>query len=197
MSGQLRQGVLDRRGVDVPRRACIVRQGSSDGRQLISLSLASNNLKLLSVLDLRQMVDNLPSIQNISLQDNNISSVAELNGLSWTVPQTLHQTGLTGLRELILTGNPVARAVPGTPEYENYRRAVHRRFPTVSQLDGIPVEPLLTPIPPAIRGATSSASQIQFPIGCQPGLTDKPEHRAVVSTFLVKCDPTSEARTIG
>lgn len=156
--------------------------------QVVSISLASNNLKLLSVLDLQQMVDNLPSIQNLSLQDNNIYNVSELNGLSWTVPQTLHQTGLTGLRELILTGNPVARAVPGTPEYETYRRAVHRRFPTVSQLDGSPVEPLLTPIPPAIRGATSSASQIQFPIGCQPGLTDKPEHRAVVSTFLVKCD---------
>jgi hypothetical protein len=67
-----------------------------------------------------------PSVCNLSLEDNNIGDVAQLD----------HLTKLP-LRELVLRDNPIALDVVA------YRAAIKRRFPSLKYLDTQEIKPLI------------------------------------------------------
>ena len=85
------------------------------------MSLANNRLYHLSPLVPAQLLKYLPNIRNLSLAQNELNNIGSLRPL-FTATSSLEQQGLTQLKELILTGNPLVPKAPLTsPESIAYR----------------------------------------------------------------------------
>lgn len=149
------------------------------------------------------LVAALPNLENLSLKNNAIVDVKVLSPLSIQE----NSTGFGCLKELLLEGNPLredAIAAGNLEAYTTYallqpcicaylisfarRRELARRFPTISALDGIVIQPTVAPRPVAPPSSTPLGSGLKkpasYPFAMRPGLTV--DSQDVVTAFLVK-----------
>jgi nuclear RNA export factor len=103
--------------------------------QIQTLSLAKNDLK--SLAPVSTLPDFIPTLRNLSLQDNDIKWVRDL---------AFHQARARGsvakfnaLSELILIGNPVHDNAVSAGNEQGYRAEVLARFPELKMLDQTPI----------------------------------------------------------
>lgn len=127
---------------------------------LQSLSLEQNNLSSLIHLAPAAIIRYLPKLQNLSLSNNNLSNYADLNPLS-NVVGTISgsKPGLSELRELVLTGNPLQeKEMAKNPQ--DYQNEIRRRFPSLHMLDSQTLDRSI-PVPnvASSSGASTSAPQ--------------------------------------
>ncbi|GAA5834484.1 hypothetical protein JCM9279_004329 [Rhodotorula babjevae] len=108
---------------------------------VVSLSLANNDLTSLLPLSPWLLTSNLPNIQNVSFAGNGIKSFRDLDPFSPLVGKERKDKqpkGWRNLKELVLTGNPVI-ASGGQPD--TYAKEMARRFATLRTLDQQPIDP--------------------------------------------------------
>ncbi|BGP36661.1 nuclear mRNA export, poly(A)+RNA binding protein [Rhodotorula kratochvilovae] len=108
---------------------------------VVSLSLANNNLSSLLPLSPYLLTSSLPHIENVSFANNNIKNFRDLDPFSPLVGKERKDKQPKGwgqLKELVLTGNPVVGS-GGQPE--TYAREMARRFATLRTLDQKPLDP--------------------------------------------------------
>jgi hypothetical protein len=139
------------------------------------------------------LIQFLPNIRALSLQNNKLSNIKLLNSLSSHVAGS--KTGLGHLEELILTGNPVRDDLE--QEYEaQYRSDVVKRFPTIRILDQQPIDvPIVVP-PRAPKPRPSAPQDVHkkeanhpavFPgINIAAGFSDSEPARSLVGQFLTR-----------
>ncbi|KAJ2086738.1 nuclear mRNA export, poly(A)+RNA binding protein [Coemansia sp. RSA 487] len=126
---------------------------------LETINLADNGFH--SLKPIADIGAHFPDLKNLSLMNNLISDMRELDCLSSigsTVP-------LARLSEIILIGNPVCDIELSQPNgAANYLEKVQARFPTISMLDASPVAPLSHPGQPSVDSNSSVApKQMPFP----------------------------------
>ncbi|KAJ4480005.1 hypothetical protein J3R30DRAFT_3701151 [Lentinula aciculospora] len=146
--------------------------------QVQSLNLAKNRL---NGQHLSQLSHYLPGLVNLSLQDNDIRTYRDLDFISGKKDK------LTGLKELLLAGNPL-RDEMMQKDAEQFKNEVSRRFPSLLTLDGQPIaqisfdvsrepnKPLTTALEP---------SSTTFPAEMSGSLIVGVDG-ALLSTFLVR-----------
>lgn len=69
------------------------------------------------------MTSNIPNLQNLSLAANSLGQIRDLDPLSPTVGNPRGDKkpkGWATLRELVLTGNPIAEPGEGIPHYRRF-----------------------------------------------------------------------------
>ena len=117
---------MEARRVHVPRRAPPRRalglacQLTLWLAQVVSLSLANNNLTSILPLSPYLLASNLPNIRNVSFANNQLSKLRDLDCLSSTVGAARHDKrpkGWKDLAELVLTGNPIVGVGAKEAEY--------------------------------------------------------------------------------
>jgi len=90
---------------------------------IISVSLAGNGLR--DIRGVEGLATAFPDLENLTLEQNNISRPADLD--PWS-----HATKFSKLKALILNGNPIQ-------QIHDYRREVAQRFQSLESLDGSPL----------------------------------------------------------
>jgi len=88
--------------------------------QVASVCLDNNGIASLAAF--RNLPSLCPAVQNLSIAYNQIGAVSDLKGISGV-----------GLRELRLSGNPVATSCTDKLKYHQDVKAI---FPTLQNLDG-------------------------------------------------------------
>lgn len=76
----------------------------------MSLSLANNNLTSLLPLSPFLLTSYLPTLQNVSFASNSLGTLRDLDPLSPTIGKARGDRkvkGWVGLKELVMTGNPM------------------------------------------------------------------------------------------
>jgi len=130
------------------------------------------------------LVHALPNLENLSLKNNQISDIKVLGSIA---PED-SSAGFGCLRELLLEGNPLREEALVAGNLDAYTSELARRFPTLSALDGIALQPTAAPKPVAPAKMTPLGSGLKkpaaFPLAMKPGLAD--ESQEVVATFLTK-----------
>ncbi|KAJ1849250.1 nuclear mRNA export, poly(A)+RNA binding protein [Coemansia sp. RSA 2708] len=186
---------------------------------IVTVNLANNGMS--SLRPVANLGMHFPHLRNLSLMNNRISDLRELNCLS----AAGSKVPLGELSELILQGNPASDAELRLPNGgASYVEKVQQRFPTISMLDMNPVTPRAQPVSAA--GTSTSAStvprELPFPVaqtfaedqainelavgflegffglydGNRGGLADIYDAAAVFSLMVDTTHPTSEfART--
>ncbi|KAI9264342.1 hypothetical protein BDA99DRAFT_509076 [Phascolomyces articulosus] len=97
------------------------------------ISISFNNNRFRNVQQVSTMTQFLPSIQNLSLENNVITSFSGLDAICGTGK-------LKYLRELILRGNPVKDSeIKQRGDDRGYVRNAVKQFPMLAFLDGVPV----------------------------------------------------------
>ncbi|GAA5926245.1 hypothetical protein JCM3775_000967 [Rhodotorula graminis] len=108
---------------------------------IVSLSLANNDLTSLLPLSPWLLTSNLPNIENVSFAGNGIKAFRDMDPFSPLVGKERKDKqpkGWRNLKELVLTGNPVV-ASGGQPD--TYAKEMARRFATLRTLDQQPIDP--------------------------------------------------------
>ncbi|GAA5922659.1 hypothetical protein JCM1841_006770 [Sporobolomyces salmonicolor] len=108
---------------------------------VISLSLANNNLTSLLPLSPYFLTSLLPDIENVSFANNRLSHFRDMDPFSPLVGKERKDRkpkGWSKLKELVLTGNPICHSGGTTTTYE---REMARRFNTLRTLDQKPLDP--------------------------------------------------------
>ncbi|GAA6007197.1 hypothetical protein JCM11491_003040 [Sporobolomyces phaffii] len=108
---------------------------------VVSLSLANNNLSSLLPLSPYFLTSSLPHIENVSFAQNRLSSFSNLDPFSPLVGKRRGDKkpkGWSNLKELVMKGNPMCHS-GGTEEV--YQREMARRFATLRTLDQSPLDP--------------------------------------------------------
>ncbi|KAA1080782.1 nuclear mRNA export, poly(A)+RNA binding protein [Puccinia graminis f. sp. tritici] len=130
-----------------------------------SISLAENQLQSLQPMSISSLVATFPELANLSLAGNRLGSFFDLNALSPTTGRggimNGCSSGLTSLRELILTGNPLRTHAEkdGQTGLQNYLFEVVRRFPSLEVLDGEAIDPAMKATIAATVAAAPNRSQ--------------------------------------
>ncbi|ORZ24363.1 hypothetical protein BCR42DRAFT_89548 [Absidia repens] len=172
------------------------------GNSIVTVSFARN--KLWSLQPINKLATLLPSVRNLSVQENDISEFRHLNSFS--------NNKLPNLTELVLLGNPIQ--LESSPDL--YISEIISRFPSISQLDfqpvnqngGGPLAPSLTnsngslplPIKASFFDQDSSRQAAQdllskfFPLfdSNRSALADLYDNQ---STFSINVSPTCYAKT--
>ena len=116
-----------------------------EGIGVISISLADNNMR--DVRDVSELASYFPKLQNLSLQNNQITRWSDLD--AWghgNFPQ---------LQELLLLDNPIQR---NTRDPEHYQRQIARLFPNLLRLDGVQLGSGVTKIKFGVEGTRATPS---------------------------------------
>lgn len=154
--------------------------------QVVSLSLADNNLISLVDIAPAALVHALPNLQNLSLKGNSIKEVKALNPLSHD--DAIGRDGLQCLRELVIDDTPLWKQNVEGNSMEKLKRQIALRFPTLSVFTGLELTPTAEPRPKAPPSATPLGSGLkkvaEFPVSMKPGYTD--ESKEVVGPFLTQ-----------
>ncbi|GAA6004334.1 hypothetical protein JCM10207_000673 [Rhodosporidiobolus poonsookiae] len=170
---------------------------------VISLSLANNNLSSLLPLSPFLLTSSLPNIENVSFANNNISHFRDMDPFSPLVGKERKDRkpkGWGNLKELVLKGNPILGS-GGTPE--TYQREMARRFSTLRTLDQQPLDPNIA-FSVAQKAATDASTpglssrvksekakqakreQVVFPLPLQGGFFESDQTRDFVGQFFLK-----------
>ncbi|GAA5835315.1 hypothetical protein JCM11251_006678 [Rhodosporidiobolus azoricus] len=130
---------------------------------VISLSLANNNLSSLLPLSPFLLTSSLANIENVSFANNNLSQFRDMDPFSPLIGKERKDRkpkGWSKLKELVLAGNPVVHSGGTTQTYE---REMARRFATLRTLDQKPLDP----------NVAFSVAQKATEAGATPGLSSK------------------------
>ncbi|KAG6884983.1 hypothetical protein C0993_006815 [Termitomyces sp. T159_Od127] len=144
-----------------------------------TLSLSNNKLQ---GMHLQLLSHYLPDLVNLSLQNNNIRTMKELDYLA------SRRGRLLNLKELVLTGNPVQVDNASQDRNEKYRRDITSRFTSLEVLDQVAIAKIAFDGPgpstaPAPAAAKPSAST--FPVEMGPSFITGVDG-SIVSNFLVR-----------
>ncbi|KAF8220952.1 NTF2-like protein [Tricholoma matsutake] len=152
-----------------------------------TLSLASNNLVGEHLTYIHHY---LPDLVNLSLQNNNIRSVKELDCISQRKQKMLN------LRELVLLGNPVRELEYQNGRGDRYRQIMAQRFSSLQVLDQEPIAQISFDVP---QSSTTSSASIN-----RPTATKFPSEMgasfvtgvdgSIVSNFLLRFFTTLDTR---
>ncbi|KAJ1658407.1 nuclear mRNA export, poly(A)+RNA binding protein [Dispira simplex] len=129
--------------------------------ETVTVSFGQNELK--SLEPIARLIEFLPNVRNLSLQDNHIATLRDFDFLAQSTQSP------TELRELVLTGNPLrANRLAKTHDDSVFIGEMVQRFPHLQLLD-------LTPIPEHIRNnALISSSFRQGPSNRPSGSRSSP-----------------------
>ncbi|OZJ06377.1 hypothetical protein BZG36_00730 [Bifiguratus adelaidae] len=136
--------VLKAAGIPPPGRgdktsqigSVIMKLASEMFGEVHTISMANNGFR--DVNGISTLAQYHPSIQNLSLENNLITSMKGLEAIS--APGKLKF-----LRELVLSGNPLkTNLIERGGDEISYRSEVTRRFPTLKVLDGVSVAPSIS-----------------------------------------------------
>ncbi|KAG5653640.1 hypothetical protein H0H81_011742 [Sphagnurus paluster] len=166
------------RGGDARDAAVIFKIASQLQPKVQTLSLANNNL---SGVHLQFLSHYLPDLANLSLQNNNIRQIKDLDILS------SRRGRLQKLRELVLIGNPV-QTLGAKEDNEKYRRDVINRFSTLEVLDQVAIAQIAfdRPVASTSNAAVAAApSATTFPCQMSPSFVTGVDG-GIVSNFLVR-----------
>ncbi|KAG6888995.1 hypothetical protein C0992_006816 [Termitomyces sp. T32_za158] len=144
-----------------------------------TLSLGNNKLQ---GIHLQLLSHYLPDLVNLSLQNNNIRSMKELDYLA------SRRGRLLSLKELVLTGNPVQIDNAGQDRNEKYRRDITSRFTSLEVLDQVAIAQIAFDGPgPSTASAAAAAkpSASTFPVDMGPSFITGVDG-GIVSNFLVR-----------
>ncbi|CAO1613084.1 unnamed protein product [Sympodiomycopsis kandeliae] len=152
--------------------------------QIATISLGQNDFK--SLIPILTLPQHIPNLQNLSLENNDLKwtkDLAVLNGKSGK---------FAGLRELVLTGNPMQTNAASALNEEGYRAEVISTFPTLTLLDSVDVsqkESAIAQLPSG--GKKSKGDQVlgpetpirNFPVQTKAGFSDEAAN-GIVPSFL-------------
>lgn len=102
-------------------RRSIRRRLFATPRQVISLSLANNNLSSPLVLSPYLLCTSLPNIENVSFANNRFANFRDMDPFSPIVGKQRNDKkpkGWPNLKELVLTGNPVVHSAGTDTAYQ-------------------------------------------------------------------------------
>ncbi|GAA5916790.1 hypothetical protein JCM6882_004167 [Rhodosporidiobolus microsporus] len=170
---------------------------------VISLSLANNNLSSLLPLSPFLLTSSLANIENVSFANNNLSQFRDMDPFSPLIGKERKDRkpkGWSKLKELVLSGNPIVNSGGTTQTYE---REMARRFATLRTLDQKPLDPTIAfsvAQKAAEEGANPGLSsrvksekakqakreQVVFPLEIKGGLHENDETREFVGQFFMK-----------
>ncbi|GAA94027.1 hypothetical protein E5Q_00674 [Mixia osmundae IAM 14324] len=179
LSGMIRDPIWRLKGIkppgtrDAPKAiaGALWKSVSQTYPQIVSLSLANNDLENLRDLSPSLLVQYLPHLHNLSLADNKIARTSPMNPIG---SSNRHSGGLKQLEALVLTGNPITSNYAG--RQRDYQRDVAKLFPALTSLDMLPID----------RGSLLTEKETRFPYGMQPGFADSEGGRSLVAAFLAK-----------
>ncbi|GAA5962102.1 hypothetical protein JCM3765_005521 [Sporobolomyces pararoseus] len=135
---------------------------------VVSLSLANNNLSSLLPLSPYFLTTSLPNIENVSFAQNRLSHFSNLDPFSPLVGKKRGDKkpkGWSKLKELVMKGNPMCHSA-GTEEV--YQREMAKRFATLQTLDQAPLDPSI-----AFQVTQARQSGTALPDDVGPGLSSK------------------------
>jgi len=141
-----------------------------------TLSLANNNLQ---GTHLQHLSHYLPDLVNLSLQNNSIRTIRELDLLASRRGKLQH------LRELILLGNPVQQESMKQDSVEKYRRDVTSRFVTLEVLDQVAIAQIAFDRPGPSSTPAPKPTATTFPSEMGPSFVTGVDG-AIVSNFLIR-----------
>ncbi|GAA6036654.1 hypothetical protein JCM8097_001275 [Rhodosporidiobolus ruineniae] len=169
---------------------------------VITLSVANNNLSSLLPLSPFLLTSMLPNIENVSFANNNITRFVDLDPFSPLIGKERKDKkpkGWSKLKELIMMGNPVVNS-GGTAQ--TYEREMARRFATLTTLDQKPLDPSiafsvkqqadagLTPgLSSKVKSEKAKAAKrekVVFPAEIQGGFFENDQTRDFVGGFFQK-----------
>ncbi|CDS04204.1 hypothetical protein LRAMOSA07159 [Lichtheimia ramosa] len=136
----------------------------------VSITFARNTLKNLQSIS--TMTQFLPHIQNLSLEENRITSLAALDAISG--PGKFKH-----LRELVLQGNPVCEKELKQGQERGYIKNVLKRFPAIAVLDGKPVDI-------AAQDAQALLKKQKMPVLTKMTFFDSEQSQTAAFDFLTK-----------
>ncbi|KAF7317106.1 hypothetical protein HMN09_00445300 [Mycena chlorophos] len=154
-----------------------------------TVSLANNGLV---GIHLQYLDKYLPSIVNLSLQNNSLRGWKDLDAISGRKGKLLK------LRELVLLGNPVRENEYSTGNSERYKREAFRRFLSLELLDQEPVTKIAFDVTqgdataPA-AGSVPAPSATTFPFEMGPSFIDGVDP-SLVSNFLSRFFPAFDTQ---
>ncbi|KAK3837420.1 MAG: hypothetical protein J3R72DRAFT_370980 [Linnemannia gamsii] len=155
--------------------AVIMKAASELFPDIKTISLASNRLR--SMQPISAITQFFPKLQNLSLQDNYITILKDLEYVSG--PKKL-----TELRELILLGNPIRDlAIDKSKDDFSYRSDITKLFPSLTMLDQKPVAS--TKISFGLGDiAVVEKDKAALPVPIKGNFYDSPGTQAMVQEFL-------------
>ncbi|KAF9514955.1 hypothetical protein BS47DRAFT_1484802 [Hydnum rufescens UP504] len=78
----------------------------------------------------------LPHLANLSLENNQIKTMRDLDGLT---SNKSSKSAVSEIKELVLKGNPIYQQAAARGDLDKYRSEISRRFPMLEMLDQEPV----------------------------------------------------------
>ncbi|KAG5644653.1 hypothetical protein DXG03_008035 [Asterophora parasitica] len=164
------------RGGDARDAAVIFKLASQLKPKVQTLSLAGNNLQ---GTHLQFLSHYLPDLINLSLQNNNIRTMKELDFLASRRGRLQH------LRELILLGNPIHTQGMQQDNGEKYRRDVTSKFLTLEVLDQVAIAQIAFDRPGPSSAPAQKPTATTFPYEMGPSFVTGVDG-GIVSNFLVR-----------
>ncbi|KAG6835462.1 hypothetical protein H0H93_001250, partial [Arthromyces matolae] len=168
------------RGGDVRDAAVIFKLAKELTPPVKTLSLSNNQLK---GHQLQHLSHYLPDLVNLSLQNNSIQTLKELEYVA------ARRGRLQNLKELILLGNPVQLEGSKVDNGEKYRRDVTARFTSLEVLDQVAVAQIAFdrpgPSTSAPANAAAKPTSSTFPVEMGASFITGVDG-ALVSNFLVR-----------
>ncbi|GAA5922186.1 Mex67p [Sporobolomyces koalae] len=168
---------------------------------VVSLSLANNDLTSLLPLSPHLLTSSLPNIENVSFAQNRLAHFGALDPFSPLIGRRKEKKpkGWSKLKELVMKGNPMCHS---TGNEEVYQREMARRFATLRTLDQMPLDPSIAFQASAARdagisdtpGLSSKARSekakarevVVFPLQIKDGFFESDGARDFVGGFLAK-----------
>ncbi|KAI8145893.1 hypothetical protein BJV82DRAFT_602653 [Fennellomyces sp. T-0311] len=139
---------------------------------VVSISFARNRFR--NVQQISTLTQFIPSVQNLSLEDNVITSFAGLDALCGAGK-------LKHLRELILRGNPVKDSeIKQRGDERGYIRNAVKQFPSLVLLDGSPIT-----LSDEEKQMIQKTRRI-LPLATNPSFFDRQETQTAAYEFLTK-----------
>ncbi|KAF5379779.1 hypothetical protein D9615_005706 [Tricholomella constricta] len=164
------------RGGDARDAAVIFKIASQLKPKVQTLSLADNNLQ---GAHLQFLSHYLPELVNLSLQNNNIRNIKDLDWLASRRGRLQH------LRELILLGNPLQQQGMQLENGEKYRRDITTRFLSLEVLDQVAIAQIAFDRPGPSSTPAERPSATTFPCEMGPSFVTGVDG-SIVSNFLVR-----------
>lgn len=135
---------------------------------VVSLSLANNNLSSLLPLSPYFLTTSLPNIENVSFAQNRLSHFSNLDPFSPLIGKKRGDNkpkGWSKLKELVMKGNPMCHSAGNE---EVYQREMAKRFATLRTLDQSPLDPSI-----AFQVTQARESGVALSGDVGPGLSSK------------------------
>ncbi|KAG6916171.1 hypothetical protein DXG01_008144 [Tephrocybe rancida] len=143
------------RGGDARDAAVIFKLAKELTPKVKTLSLSNNNL---TGTHLQLLSHYLPDLVNLSLQNNNIRTMKELDFLA------SRRGRLQNLKELVLTGNPVQVHGMKLNNGEKYRRDITTRFTSLEVLDQVAIVQIAFDRPGPSTAPAQTPTASTFPV---------------------------------